>query len=455
MSLANIDLDAIEEFTFEPSPASGYGSFASDPSLALWGPPETDYSEDATPTPFDSDVDLNFSMARIDDDENEEDEAFDLDVTLDLDFLDADDPWETKEGEGLYSMSPWDILLSLFPDMDQERLSEVLTSTNYHLPSTFDILYERTSTAQATKKAICRYLLAGHCARSDCQFDHDLSSFMCRFFLSPTGCLKGDLCEFRHEGVADVRASRSKVAPETKPVANISSREEFPDLGGPKQKAASGSAPIPSSPFAYGQKEFSNATKRAPPAEVKDRAVPAKAKETTDSAPKRVVKVQDVSWKETGQAVSQLYSETRRLAFEQAAARNRFFQLAAELYRKGAKAEAARMASRGHELNEYVQALHNDAADKILRERDTGTLLELDAHGLHPQEAVYAVQDRLGQLSDRKIKGQLKVVVGTGNHSARGLQLSTAIETYLKGNRIRYAHGTLHDKKGGLLLITV
>lgn len=370
-------------------------------------------------------------------------------LVVDLDFLDDEDAFAGL-GEEFFTLAPLDVLRTCFPDIDGDRLVKALADHGYHLPSTLDALYERTPASTERKRAaVCRFALAGHCARSDCQFDHDLSSFVCRFYLSPQGCLKGDNCEFLHDGFPDAAASMKPKETLPRATADISSREEFPDLGGPKAKVGS-SIPIP---FSFGP-QYAKTVKQPP----KPNALQPNERSTkiinSDGSKKRPAKVEDIAWRATGDDVSRLYIETRRLAFEQAAARNKYFQLAAELYRKGAKAEAARMASRGRELNDQVQSLHSEAAARILRERDTGNLLELDAHGLHPQEAVFALQDRLSKLSEGRIAGVLKVIVGTGNHSrARGLQLAGAIETYLKGHRYKYSHGTLADRKGGLILV--
>lgn len=48
----------------------------------------------------------------------------------------------------------------------------------------------------------CRHMLTGKCYRSDCVYDHDLSLFPCRFWMSPIGCIKfseGQSCPFLHQ----------------------------------------------------------------------------------------------------------------------------------------------------------------------------------------------------------------------------------------------------------------
>lgn len=488
--LANLDLDNVEEFSFAPSSADAALSFAPEQgeaaSSSFW-PPSRGSSIGSRGLDFlgpdglendDDDWNLDsgyypdISGARIDDDDDlgstaEVGDPLSGLFGLDLAFLE-DDAWaglEENEGSSsLFTMTPWDVLLSCFPDVDHEKLSRILEGNNFHLPSTLDELYNEAPPKAADqqqqmkpKRAICRYALAGHCARSDCAFDHQLSNFLCRFFLSPTGCLKGDSCEFIHDQLPEISsASKGKGSSEPKPAprkADLNSLDDFPDLGGGSKTKTPKQPAIPATQFVYGPKEFARATKKNPPAAAVA-AAPKREPAYQPSVDRRAKKVDDLAWKATGADVSRLYMETRKRAFEQAAARNRFFQLAAELYRSGAKAEAARMASRGRELNDYVQELHNEAAAKILRARYVNSL-EIDTHGLHPQEAVYAVQDRLQDLHDRKITGTLKVIVGTGNHSARGLQLEQAIERYLQGQRMRFARGTMKDKKGGILLVSV
>ncbi|KAI9025682.1 hypothetical protein DFJ74DRAFT_705174 [Hyaloraphidium curvatum] len=172
--------------------------------------------------------------------------------------------------------------------------------------------------------------------------------------------------------------------------------------------------------------------------------------------PKKAVDDRDLSWRATGANVERLYLEARKHAFQQAAIRNRYFQLAAELYRRGAGAAAAEMARRGRELNEVVQTLHGEAAEEILQQRNSGgSLMELDLHGLHPQEAVNALQSHLNMLADRRATGTLKIIIGSGNHSARGLQLAKPVEGFLATQGYRYSLGTMKDGRGGIILVTV
>nr|XP_019049786.1 hypothetical protein I302_00205 [Kwoniella bestiolae CBS 10118]OCF28716.1 hypothetical protein I302_00205 [Kwoniella bestiolae CBS 10118] len=45
---------------------------------------------------------------------------------------------------------------------------------------------------------MCRYFLAGECRRSDCRFSHDIDRALCRFWLRGH-CAKGPNCEFLHQ----------------------------------------------------------------------------------------------------------------------------------------------------------------------------------------------------------------------------------------------------------------
>lgn len=370
----------------------------------------------------------------------------------------------------LFSMTPFDCLVACFPDRDREELYRILENNKFYLPTTFDELYgiqpepeEEPNPDELPpalkvlqrprKRTPCRHFLNGHCARKDCWYSHDLADFACKYYLSSTGCVKGDQCEFLHQGIPDLAPKNLGLATEAEfkaAAADLTSREEFPSLHGTTPtKSQPANNPFHSYDFSRVAQQKSSApvlesTKRIP--------------KPTPPRKRRMVKVDERELKSRSDSSYSVYSTTRKLAFEQASLRNRFFELAADLFRRGAKAQAARLARRGHEINEFVQCLHAEAAAKILADRNAKTgLLEIDLHGLHPSEAISALEERLQLLWDQRADGTLKVITGAGKH-AKGQKsvIAAALESYLTNYGYRYRKGTLAtDEAGGMLLVSL
>jgi 8-oxo-dGTP pyrophosphatase MutT (NUDIX family) len=87
----------------------------------------------------------------------------------------------------------------------RSRLKSILRVVQ--LPElTGGVLKDPRKTSNPTSETpVCRHFLQSECTRPDCPFRHELpqgqkpkSSTPCRFFLSPTGCSRGDACWYKH-----------------------------------------------------------------------------------------------------------------------------------------------------------------------------------------------------------------------------------------------------------------
>lgn len=145
------------------------------------------------------------------------------------------------------------------------------------------------------------------------------------------------------------------------------------------------------------------------------------------------------AWLETGQAVSNLYSEARAEASDHARLRNQYFAQAAAAHNAGDGNAARALSKKGRWHNEQMHAAHAQAADTIQQTRahDAGKHNMLDLHGLHVAEAVRAVRRAVQSARARKGAAggepqSLRVVVGTGHHSHGGrARLAQAVESEL------------------------
>lgn len=95
-----------------------------------------------------------------------------------------------------------------------EEFLEQLTTHQFSTHAVFEALFLSGGDLQLAADAVlaaqdrveqcrpCRHMLTGKCYRSDCVYDHDLSPFPCRFWMSPVGCSKfseGQPCPFLHQ----------------------------------------------------------------------------------------------------------------------------------------------------------------------------------------------------------------------------------------------------------------
>ena len=124
----------------------------------------------------------------------------------------------------------------------------------------------------------------------------------------------------------------------------------------------------------------------------------------------------------------------------------------------GNKAAARALSLSANQLNNQVSELHHQAASKIFQERNQN-LSEgepvCDLHGLHPLEAIEMLDETIKKLTQRRYKGRVLIVTGTGHHSRGKSKVFPAVKSHLQASGWRPTDATLNDGKGGLLIIKI
>ncbi|KAJ8327348.1 hypothetical protein O5D80_004742 [Batrachochytrium dendrobatidis] len=199
-------------------------------------------------------------------------------------------------------------------------------------------------------------------------------------------------------------------------------------------------------------------------------------------------------WLSTGDTLAASYAEYRQEAIDVAIHRNQLFQRATDAFLSGNKAAARALSLSAKKLNDQVEQLHNIAAQKIFLSRNahnspsqsssttstkglTGTPKSqpfkkqqasivnpiehhsshiVDLHGLHPSEACTMLQLSIDNLVESKFVGDLIIVTGTGHHSrTQKAKVLPHVRSYLQQGGWRPKDGTLHDRRGGILVIQI
>lgn len=138
--------------------------------------------------------------------------------------------------------------------------------------------------------------------------------------------------------------------------------------------------------------------------------------------------------------------------------RNRFFSRATEYYLKGDGAKARLYSMEAKRYNRLMQAMHTEASQRIFESRSQHEAF-LDLHGLHEDEAIEMMDQRLREMKSH-YSGIIYIVTGTGHHSgANGLskrqsKLKPAVQAYLKSEHYRFAETSMvGDSKGGIFAV--
>ncbi|TVU12203.1 hypothetical protein EJB05_45836, partial [Eragrostis curvula] len=165
-------------------------------------------------------------------------------------------------------------------------------------------------------------------------------------------------------------------------------------------------------------------------------------------------------WLETGDAVANMYSESRGEARDYARVRNACFEQARQAYLVGNKALAKELSMKGQAYNAQMKAAHEKAREAIYRQRNPssqrGSDRLIDLHGLHVNEAIHILKVELGALkSAARATGermQVMVCVGTGHHTkgSRTARLPIAVEQFLLDEGLHYT-----QPQPGLLRVVV
>ncbi|XP_062228445.1 polyadenylate-binding protein-interacting protein 7-like [Phragmites australis] len=165
-------------------------------------------------------------------------------------------------------------------------------------------------------------------------------------------------------------------------------------------------------------------------------------------------------WLETGDAVANMYSESRGEARDFARVRNACFEQARQAYLVGNKALAKELSMKGQAYNAQMKAAHEKAREAIYRQRNPvssqrGSDHLIDLHGLHVSEAIHILKVELAALKGARATGermQVMVCVGTGHHTkgSRTARLPIAVEQFLLDEGLHYT-----QPQPGLLRVMV
>uniref|UniRef100_A0ACD5XYF3 Uncharacterized protein n=1 Tax=Avena sativa TaxID=4498 RepID=A0ACD5XYF3_AVESA len=166
-------------------------------------------------------------------------------------------------------------------------------------------------------------------------------------------------------------------------------------------------------------------------------------------------------WLDTGDAVANMYSESREEARDFARVRNACFEQARQAYLVGNKALAKELSIKGQSYNSQMKAAHEKAREAIYRQRNPGSLQRgsdrlIDLHGLHVSEAIHILKVEVGALRNAaRVAGermQVMVCVGTGHHTkgSRTARLPIAVEQFLLDEGLHYT-----QPQPGLLRVAV
>uniref|UniRef100_A0A1D1YWV1 NEDD4-binding protein 2 n=1 Tax=Anthurium amnicola TaxID=1678845 RepID=A0A1D1YWV1_9ARAE len=172
------------------------------------------------------------------------------------------------------------------------------------------------------------------------------------------------------------------------------------------------------------------------------------------------------AWLETGDAVAQIYSESREEARDFARLRNSCFEQATQAYIIGNKALAKELSVKGQLYSIQMKEAHEKAKELIYRQRNPvapelqfynrGKDPLIDLHGLHVNEAINVLKHELSILRrTAKSSGQrlqVMICVGTGHHTkgSRTPRLPVAIQRYLLDEKLQFS-----EDQPGLLRVVI
>lgn len=375
----------------------------------------------------------------------------DADMDSQYDSIDYDDNENYQTGEDWVELAT-----SL-----EEYLISIQSTLSKHAGYSVDALYEAVlvtngdlmlsslyilKTEDAINKAKpCRHKMSGHCARSDCMYDHNLSDIPCRYWLSAVGCKSQDTsCPFIHN-LLPPDDNSNYVYDENNQVSDANKQEQrqeelllddlslFPSLHVTKDDLDNSSATanvpwskscmtnvavnqIRSSIYSNTPLSIDNvydfpslhdsmtgatidnsSDLNYHYAEVlqNEYITQEPQHKGTDSysnsynggkeckQKESYSKSTIKSWVESGKSVGKKYQELRKEARELAIARNKFLEEATNAYLGDRKDLAKRLSSKGRELNNLMKECHRTAAKEIFRQRNPESLIRRGQIDLH------------------------------------------------------------------------
>ncbi|KAI9266985.1 hypothetical protein BY458DRAFT_512416 [Sporodiniella umbellata] len=414
-------------------------------------------------------------------------QLYDASVIEDMHLLKDHDP--SLEEIGVENvgedMSTLQMLQTIFSDLSEPELLETLDRNDYDMDRSIESLLSQEEIREVAevqpeprKRQVCRHFLAGECYRKDCWFVHDLQEKVCKFWLQGS-CLKGDSCEFSHKmDIQERMANKSQQAKEEVMQPTFDS-QEYPALGewrAPLGKASAMSKPSPSQEdfpsLACAAKIKTTGPGKASPInfveaikkkKVSTGQVQGKQKKNVTPLSRKhhpqLKQAVHIPWLETGNALNSTYMKEREKAIEYGTLRNRLFAKATEYYLKGDGSRAKLYSMEAKHYNRLMQEMHLDASRRIFEQRSRHEAF-IDLHGLHQDEAIDIIDERLYGMRQNQYNGLVYIVTGTGHHSGdnglskKSSKLKPYIEDYLQSEQYRFAETNMvGDTKGGIFAV--
>ncbi|EPS74225.1 hypothetical protein M569_00531 [Genlisea aurea] len=125
-----------------------------------------------------------------------------------------------------------------------------------------------------------------------------------------------------------------------------------------------------------------------------------------------------------------------------------------EAYLRGDHIGARLSSIKAREQWNAARKLNSKAANEILKLRNSGNeIWRLDLHGLHADEAIVALRERLQALESSSLSPRrrqprlLQVITGKGNHSQGPAALPSAVRSFLHENGYHF------DEKPGVMVV--
>ncbi|EFA86682.1 small MutS related family protein [Heterostelium album PN500] len=156
-----------------------------------------------------------------------------------------------------------------------------------------------------------------------------------------------------------------------------------------------------------------------------------------------------ISWSETGESVSELYSQFRDEAILHARERNRCFDLSIKHFGKGEGEKAKKYSLEGQKHDRKMKELHEKAKKEIFNARNKNNPHYIvDLHGLHVKEALEIIEQKyLGRVDP------LYLIIGTGHHSTMHCRLPRRVKQFITDNGYSYRDCST-DRREGMIVVS-
>ena len=124
----------------------------------------------------------------------------------------------------------------------------------------------------------------------------------------------------------------------------------------------------------------------------------------------------------------------------------------------GNKAAAANFSKLANNLNTQLKSLNQSASRRIFDQRNYNSSSSepiIDLHGLHPEEAIDILNEKVRKFSASGFRGKIVIITGTGHHSRGQSKLLPSVRTYLQSAGYKPRDATVRDGRGGILTIEI